>query len=176
MTSFKIGDRVLFTNENETGIITMLIGDSKIKVLNKSGFEELVTIKEIIHFPNDTHKEESYSSMSKLIQENNNLPIPADKKFVQFSKDKTSHLEFKADLHVENLIEHYNHLESFEILQIQRNRCKVCIQNARKHGFPRLKLVHGIGDGVLRNEIHSLLKDYGLKFVDEYGFTEVIIS
>ena len=30
--------------------------------------------------------------------------------------------------------------------------------------------------GALKKEIHSLLKTYGLKFSDEYGFTEVLIT
>ena len=34
-----------FTNEKESGIIIMFIGDLKVKVLNSSGFEELVPIK-----------------------------------------------------------------------------------------------------------------------------------
>jgi acyl-coenzyme A synthetase/AMP-(fatty) acid ligase len=79
-------------------------------------------------------------------------------------------------LHIENLIENYHHLENFEIIQIQKNRCEACIQYAKKHDIPRLKIVHGVGRGFLKSEIHSLLKGYGLQFSDEYGSTEVIIS
>ena len=45
-----------------------------------------------------------------------------------------------------------------------------------RNSIPRLELIHGVGEGVLKKEIHSLLKTYGLKFSDEYGYTEVIIS
>ena len=67
-------------------------------------------------------------------------------------------------------------LENFEIIQIQKNRCRDCISFTKEKGIPRLKIVHGVGRGVLKSEIHSLLKGYGLLFSDGYGSTEVIIS
>jgi hypothetical protein len=62
------------------------------------------------------------------------------------------------------------------IIQIQKNRCEACIQYAKKHDIPRLKIIHGVGYGVLKKEIHDLLRIYHLQFSDDYGFTEVIIT
>ena len=105
-----------------------------------------------------------------------NLQQTEANRFLQFSNDKINQLVFKADLHIENLIEHSHHLENFEIIQIQKNRCEYCIREGKEKGIPRLELVHGVGEGILKKEIHALLKRYGLKFSDEYGYTEVIIS
>ena len=174
--TFKTGDRVLFINENDKGTILMFIGNTKVKLLNSKGFEEMVAINEIMPFPIDTHDKSAYGNYDFAKDDIENTSFSASNKFKQFSLDKQNQLEYKADLHIENLIEHYHHLENFEIIQIQKNRCEDCICFAKEKGIPRLKIVHGVGQGVLKSEIHSLLKGYGLQFSDEYGFTEVIIS
>ena len=63
--NLKTGDRVLFINENDKGTILMFIGNTKVKLLNSEGFEEMVAINEITPFPSDTHKKNSYGSFVK---------------------------------------------------------------------------------------------------------------
>ena len=134
----------------------------------------MVAINDIMPFPTETHDQNAYGKSFTTKEEES--PISLTHKFYQFANDKIGTMSFKADLHIENLIEHYHHLENFEIIQIQKNRCEDCIAFAKEKGIPRLKIVHGVGQGVLKSEIHSLLKGYGLQFSDEYGFTKVIIS
>ena len=172
--SFRTGDRVLFVNENDKGTILMFIGDTKVKVLNSNGFEELIFISDVIAYPSETYSKDSYGSSLKKNKEQFTKTI--GQKFSQFSNDKISQLLFKADLHIENLIEHFHHLENFEIIQIQKNRCYNCIRKAKSTDIPILQLVHGVGKGTLKKEIHTLLRSNGLKFSDEYGYTEVSIS
>ena len=174
--NFKTGDRVLFINENDKGTILMFIGNTKVKLLNSVGFEEMVALNEILPFPRDTHDTNAYGSFNPIEDNVEDLQQTEANRFLQFSNDKISQLVFKADLHIENLVEHYQHLENFEIVQIQKNRCVDCIKESKAKGIPRLNLVHGVGKGTLKKEIHFLLKTYGLQFSDKYGFTEVIIS
>ena len=174
--NFKTGDRVLFINENDKGTILMFIGNTKVKLLNSAGFEEMVALNEILLFPSDTHDTNAYGSFHPTEDNLEDLQQTEANRFLQFSNDKISQLVFKADLHIENLVEHYRHLENFEIVQIQKNRCEACIKESKTKGIPRLNLVHGVGKGTLKKEIHFLLKAHGLQFSDKYGFTEVIIS
>ena len=51
--NFKTGDRVLFINENDRGTILMFIGNTKVKLLNSNGFEEMIGLK-TIHRLNST--------------------------------------------------------------------------------------------------------------------------
>ena len=171
---FKTGDRVLFINENDKGTILMFIGNTKVKLLNSNGFEEMVAINDIMPFPTETHDQNAYGKSFTTKEEES--PISLTHKFYQFINDKIGPMSFKADLHIENLIENYHHLENFEIIQIQKNRCEACIQYAKKHDIPQLKIIHGVGQGVLKKEIHDLLRIYHLQFSDDYGFTEVIIA
>ena len=174
--NFKTGDRVLFINENDKGTILMFIGNTKVKLLNSVGFEEMVALNEILPFPLDTHDTNAYGSFHPIEDNLEDLQQTEANRFLQFSNDKISQLIFKADLHIENLVEHYTHLENFEIIQIQKNRCEDCIRESKNKGIPRLNLVHGVGQGTLKKEIHSLLEVHRLQFSDKYGFTEVIIS
>ena len=174
--NFKTGDRVLFINENDKGTILMFIGNTKVKLLNSVGFEEMVALNEILPFPCDTHDTNAYGSFHPIEDNFEDLQQTEANRFLQFSNDKISQLVFKADLHIENLVEHYRHLENFEIVQIQKNRCEDCIKESKNKGIPRLNLVHGVGKGTLKKAIHSLLEVHRLQFSDKYGFTEVIIS
>ena len=174
--NLKTGDRVLFINENDKGTILMFIGDAKAKVINSAGFEQIVALNEIIAYPSTTHQEDAYGDFVKSKDHMVKEMQFSKSKFKQFSNDKINQLVFKADLHIENLIEHFDHLENFEIIQIQLGRCEDCIAFAKKEGIPRLNLVHGVGKGTLKKEIHQLLRGFGLQFFDEQGFTEVIIS
>jgi len=174
--NFKTGNRVLFINENDKGTILMFIGNTKVKLLNSAGFEEIVALNEIMPFPSNTHDTNAYGEFHHVKDNLEGLQQTKENRFLQFSNDKISQLIFKADLHIENLVEHYQHLENFEIVQIQKNRCIDCIKESKAKGIPRLNLVHGVGKGTLKKEIHFLLKSHGLQFSDKYGFTEVIIS
>ena len=119
--NFKTGDRVLFINENDKGTILMFIGNTKVKLLNSEGFEEMVAINEIMPFPTDAHDKSAYGNYDFAKDNMESTSFSASNKFKQFSLDEKNHLEYKADLHIENLIEHYHHLENFEIIQIQKN-------------------------------------------------------
>ena len=58
--NFKTGNRVLFINENDKGTILMFIGNTKVKLLNSAGFEEIVALNEIMPFPSNTHDTNAY--------------------------------------------------------------------------------------------------------------------
>jgi len=172
--SFKTGDKILYLNENDTGTILMFIGNTKVKILNSSGFEEIVLIKNITALPINNNDIISYRySNAEVELEKNETNV---NKYIQFSNDKQNKLYYIADLHIHNLIEYYEHLDSVEIIQIQLNRCIDCIAEVKLKGIPVLKLIHGVGKGTLRNKIHRLLDDNNLEFSDAYGYTEVIIS
>ncbi len=88
------------------------------------------------------------------------------------------------DLHAENLIPGYRNLKSGEILRYQLNHCKNFLEKAIRYNLHKIYVVHGIGKGVLKAEVHKLLKQY--PEVDTYnndynprfgfGATEIFMS
>lgn len=62
------------------------------------------------------------------------------------------------DLHIEKLTDNWKSLSNFDILTIQLREFEKFYQLAVAHRQPNLIIVHGIGTGKLRNEIHEILK------------------
>jgi hypothetical protein len=88
------------------------------------------------------------------------------------------------DLHIEKLSSDWNRLSNFEILSLQLNTFEKYYNLAVAHHQPNLIVVHGIGKGKLREEIHEILKfkkevksfvnQYHLNF--GYGATEIFFQ
>lgn len=62
------------------------------------------------------------------------------------------------DLHIEKLSSGWHHLSNFEILTLQLSAFEKYYNLAIAHHQPNLIVVHGIGTGKLREEIHEILK------------------
>ncbi len=62
------------------------------------------------------------------------------------------------DLHIEKLTDDWEHLGSFEILTIQLAAFEKYYELAVAHNLPSLTVIHGVGVGKLRDEIHEILK------------------
>ena len=88
------------------------------------------------------------------------------------------------DLHIEKLTDHWQQLANFEILTSQLNNFEKYYELAIAHKQATLIVIHGVGEGILRNEIHDILK---LKkevksFVNQfhplygYGATEIFFK
>jgi DNA-nicking Smr family endonuclease len=69
-----------------------------------------------------------------------------------------------------------------EILQHQMMRCRAFLREAFEKRYPKVVIIHGVGEGVLKSEVHRFLDQQDhLSYHDApyrtYGFgaTEVII-
>lgn len=62
------------------------------------------------------------------------------------------------DLHIEKIIDQYKGLDSFEILNLQLREFEKWYDVAVLNKQPNLIVIHGIGKGTLKDEIHQLLK------------------
>ena len=88
------------------------------------------------------------------------------------------------DLHIEKLSSDWNRLSNFEILSLQLNTFEKYYNLAVAHHQPNLIVVHGIGKGKLREEIHEILKfkKEVKSFVNQYhpnfgyGATEIFFQ
>jgi hypothetical protein len=86
------------------------------------------------------------------------------------------------DLHIGNLMNGNARLDKGEILRIQMLHFSKFMEKAIRLGVPRVFIIHGVGEGKLRETIASRLRDYRdvAKFKNEfhpkygYGATEVI--
>ena len=87
------------------------------------------------------------------------------------------------DLHIEKLSDDWKHLSNFEILTIQLNEFQKWLDLSIIHRQASLIMIHGVGTGKLRDEIHEILKvkcevktfinQYDQRF--GYGATEIFL-
>lgn len=88
------------------------------------------------------------------------------------------------DLHIEKLMDNWKGLSNFDILTIQLKNFEKYYNLAVAHHQPNLIIVHGIGTGKLRNEIHEILKTkkevrtFANQYHHDFGFgaTEIFFQ
>jgi hypothetical protein len=75
------------------------------------------------------------------------------------------------DLHIEKLADSWKHLSNFEILTIQLRAFEKYYDLAIAHRQPILTIIHGVGTGKLKDEIHDILrlKREVKSFVNQYN-------
>lgn len=89
---------------------------------------------------------------------------------------------YEIDLHIEQLVEHKRGMTNTEIVLLQLNTLKHYLQLAIVHRQERMIVIHGLGKGKLREEVHAILKQtpevarFKNEWSGKYGFgaTEVI--
>ncbi len=80
------------------------------------------------------------------------------------------------DLHIEKLTDSWKHLSNFEILSMQLKAFEKYYELAVVHHQPLLTIIHGVGEGKLRNEIHDILKlkkevsSFINQYSNQYGY------
>ena len=152
----KIGDFVVFKNESDTGTIKEIISEGKIKITNSQGFDEIKLSSEIIVIDKNFNQVSSYGQIPKHEKQTNSL---------KFSKEKIKKTSsIKIDLHIELLVEDFSKYSNEEIIKIQINYCEKQINKILKSNHKEFLVVHGIGMGVLKKEIHNLLNEFSLRY------------
>jgi len=62
------------------------------------------------------------------------------------------------DLHIEKLSDNWKNMSNFEMLTLQLHEFEKWYDLAVAHHQPELIVIHGIGAGKLKDEIHDILK------------------
>jgi hypothetical protein len=90
--------------------------------------------------------------------------------------------EMEIDLHIEELIDNYKGMTNAEIIQVQLRHFQSALDRAINERYRTLTVIHGVGNGRLKEEVRSILKSMKLRFHDgsysKYGFgaTEIVIG
>jgi hypothetical protein len=103
------------------------------------------------------------------------------------AKNARQHLDAArsvVDLHIEKITDEWKHLSNFEIITLQLKEFEKWYDLAVAHRQPSLIIIHGIGKGKLKDEIHDILKTKKevKTFVNQYeprfgyGATEIFFQ
>jgi dsDNA-specific endonuclease/ATPase MutS2 len=88
------------------------------------------------------------------------------------------------DLHIDKITNDWKGLSNYEIISFQLKEFEKYYDLAIQHLQPNLIVIHGVGEGVLRDEIHQILKHKKevKSFINQYhpkygnGATEIFFQ
>jgi dsDNA-specific endonuclease/ATPase MutS2 len=155
---FNKGDRVSVLDEAIDGVVVS-VQNREVIIETTDGFLMTFFVNEIIkiHNTNDLNKSiESFNST--IIKKQKEEPKPRI-----FTKEKKPKHEIPApefDLHIEKLVQNYRHMSNYDILTLQTETAKRHIEFAIKNRIPKIVLIHGVGEGILKAELDFLLGRY----------------
>lgn len=142
LKNIKVGDRVQLLDQPWQGVVEEICG-ARASVLLDDGFSEWVAITKII------------------IQDTINY---SDIEILDLEKNQTKHIEIRPlrieeiDLHIENLFVHWRSIPVEQILDRQMQAFKEEFRVCKKKKIDQLIVIHGKGSGVLKRNLHDLLK------------------
>lgn len=192
---FKIGDRVRFLNDEGEGKIIDFPSEDIALVEDISGFAYEHAVKELVHIMGFQVESKKYDQvkpdLSSLLERNidSELVKKANADFKSIYKNKTQGETvvkgelMEVDLHAHEILDSQRGLTNGEIVVAQIEHFERMLRNAEEKKIPRVVFIHGVGQGVLRQEIRKILNDYypHCEFMDApyhtygYGATEVRI-
>ena len=165
--NFEVGDRMKFLDSDGGGVIIRFLDNNQVLIDSDHGFEEVHLLKDILAVDSETDRVSAYRYIPQAEQVSNLQSKPSSR------KTKRNAQYWEVDLHIETILERYQHWPNYEIVQLQLKKCKNAIERAIQKKVYKLTIVHGKGSGVLREEVHQLLNNYSVEIRDskfqEYG-------
>ncbi len=174
---FKIGNKVAVLDDVIKGIVTKIDGNT-ISVKTSDGMIFNFLKSELVKIDVEQHELTKYSDINNsLLKEK----IASNKtKTSAFKKDKNE-VVLEVDLHINKLVNSTRNLDNYDMLNLQLDTAKRKIEFAIIKRISKIVFIHGVGEGVLKTELHRILNKYPVKYYDasykKYGLgaTEVYI-
>jgi len=148
-TELKIGDQVRFLDEVGMATLVEIRANGTALLLDEDGFDIEYPINKLVKATND----ESYEIGS--------LPpkVYASEKASILKKEKKE-VFFEVDLHIHALLNDWRRMSNTEIVRYQLSHLQMWLEKAYNQRVSKVIVIHGVGEGVLRHEVHRLLKEY----------------
>ncbi|WP_299113841.1 Smr/MutS family protein [uncultured Winogradskyella sp.] len=176
----KIGDTVETIDDNIFGTV-IKISENTITIEDVNGFEfEFNTNELMVVTSTSTLENAIYNSDIEAVKKEKET---TKRKNTPTVKPKERHTpKFEVDLHIHHLTDSTKGMTNFDMLNLQLDTARRQLEFAIKKRIPKMVLIHGVGEGVLRQELETLLSRYNnVKFYDadyktySLGATEVRI-
>ena len=161
----KVGDTVETIDDAITGVVVKIL-DSTITIEDSDGFEFQFEANELIVFANENTIENAiYNSDLEAVKREKETK---KRTFVPTVKPKErSAPKFEVDLHIHHLTKSSRGMSNYEMLNLQLDTARGQLEFAIRKRIPKIVFIHGVGEGVLRQELETLFGRYNnVKFYD----------
>lgn len=168
MSSFTLGETVGFLHEKGTAEIIQFLKGNWVIIRDSDGFEQKRNTTELIKIHGTAY------SLDQLILPKDTTKISKKKAVTNTTSNKKTQTTWEIDLHIEHILESHKGLSNTEILLKQMHHFRSKFSNAKAQRIQKLIVIHGVGEGVLKNEIRTFLhRQEHIEFFDgsylEYG-------
>ncbi len=179
MKMFKLGATVSVLDDVISGQIIKL-SKTHATIQTLDDFELEFPLSNLIVETSDlTSQVFSKTSFNSVLKDKE--PVKKTKTPTKKAKERFEPI-MEVDLHVHQLIKSDKHLSKHDILTLQLDTAKHKLEFAMRKRIQKIVFIHGIGEGVLKLELHYLFDRYSnIKYYDanyqKYGLgaTEVYI-
>lgn len=178
--NFEVGDKVEAIDDVISGIVQAVNGNT-ITVETSEGFPITFEASELVKVSSDEiTRDLSYQKIHSAIQEKEAAKKP--KRILEKTKKERVETIMEVDLHIHQLTSAYKGLSNYDMLTLQTDTAKRQLEFAIRKRIPKVVFIHGVGAGVLKEELAYLFRRYdNVKYYDanyqKYGLgaTEVYI-
>ena len=152
---FQVGDKVSVLDDAIDGVVVKINGDT-ITIETTDGFPLSFKTNELIKIGNA-------DAMTLNFNKNEVIKAKEIPKPNYINKEKKSKKEVPVpefDLHIEKLVKNYKSMSNYDILTLQSETAKKHIDFAIRNRIPKIVLIHGVGEGILKSELDFMLGRY----------------
>jgi hypothetical protein len=163
---FIIGEKIGFLQERGEGTILKILGTNLYDVLDEVGFERTLRGEELVKIHTSSFEIEDESLLMR--GEGAGGPTPLSKEGKKHSSKLKKGTDVKEiNLHIEELVESHSGWSNFQILSKQLREFHAFFRKAQENRILKMVVIHGVGEGVLKEEIRSFLsKHQGVEYYD----------
>ena len=177
MAVFLIGDKVEVLDDVITGIVTSIMA-SVVTIETDDGFAMEYAVNELVKIEPSVINVTNYE-VAKIKSQKE---VVKRKKMITPKPKERNAPKMEVDLHINQLVKSTKGMSNHEMLNLQMETAKRQLQFAMRKRIQKVVFIHGIGEGVLKEELKYLFKRHeNLRFYDadyqKYGLgaTEVYI-
>ncbi len=171
---FKKGDRVAFVDEVGGGVVLDVPSPGRVKVRTDEGFVLVRSGKELVPYDPEYVKQAYRISDHQAgmvaandVMEEKRQRRKGDNRPGKTPKKPEDGSVAEVDLHLHELVEDETKLSQGEKLKYQLAYFERALEAAIRDGKRKLIVIHGVGEGVLREEVRRVLLFYdGVRFHD----------
>lgn len=154
MTVFQIGDSVETIDDTIKGIVTEIKG-TEITIETEEGFAMLYSASELVKIT-EAFKVSNYEIAQ--IKSEKELPKKRRPNTVKAKERNAPRME--VDLHIHQITNSENGMTSHDKLNLQLETAKRQLEFAIRKRIQKVVFIHGVGEGVLKEELKYLFGRY----------------
>lgn len=154
----KKGDIVETIDDAIKGTVKSIKG-SMVTIEDMNGFEFQFQVNELVIITsNKTLDNAIYNADIDSIKKEKET---SRRKTVPTVKPKERHTpKFEVDLHIHQLTDSTKGMTNFDMMNLQLDTARRQLEFAIRKRIPKMVFIHGVGEGVLRQELETLLGRY----------------